>query len=205
MKTCSLSTLTLPFKNRNSGIKWVDRLGKSCSRGSANSTGFGARQIKSCLFLTGGGTSGEAPSLLETQFPCLGNGNNSVSWIVQLFSTCDPRTAVSASLGNLLEMQNVRHSLGLTALEILGVAQHTFLKPSRWFSLRITNLLIKVSDSSCQNKSSLLSFFICLRGGRSWNGEFRSLLFFVYTILLFGDGLGRRNEKPILVYYKLSQ
>lgn len=108
-------------------------MGKSCPRGRTNSTGFGARQIKSCLFLTGGGTSGEAPSLLETQFPHLGNGNNSASWIVQLFSMCDPRTAVSASLENLLEMQNLRFPPGLTASEILGVAQHTFHKPSRWF------------------------------------------------------------------------
>lgn len=85
------------------------------------------------VFLTGGGTSGEAPSLLETQFPHLGNGNNSASWIVQLFSMCDPRTAVSASLGNLLEMQNLRIPPGLTASETLGVAHHTFHKPSRLF------------------------------------------------------------------------
>lgn len=143
-------------------------------------------------------------AFLKLNFLALAMGTTVLHGLL-LFSTCDPRTAVSASLGNLWEMQNVRHSLGPTALEILGVAQHTFHKPSRWFSLRITNLLIKVSDSSCQNKSSLLSFFICVRGGRSWNREFRSLLFFVYTILLFGDGLGRRNEKPILVYYKLSQ
>ena len=112
------------------------RMGKSCPRGSGNSTGFGARQINSCLFLTGGRTSGEAPSLLETQFPQLGNGNISASWIVQWFSMCDPRTAVSASLGNLLEMQNLRHPPLLTVLEILGVAQHAFHKPSSWFKFK---------------------------------------------------------------------